>query len=122
MKVYACFACVWLAKSRCIRKVSIKLPVTGEFRLAHQEWRGQGEIAHSMNQNGDHTGILALLPKDPITLTATRWQALWERVYYASSAWFIFFFCRFSFNFSRPFLAFFHAIFFVVSFSCLKIE
>ena len=70
-KMYACFAGVWIANSWYTKNVSIKLPVTSEFRSAHQERRGQGEIADFTDQDGDHTGSLALLSQDPGTLADT---------------------------------------------------
>lgn len=36
-----------------------------QITSSHQEWRGQGEIAQSMNQNGDHTGATF---QHPVTL------------------------------------------------------
>lgn len=67
---FFCFAGVWITESRYTRNVPVKLPLTIEFRSAHQERRGQAEILQFTDQNGNHSGSFALLSQDPRTQTA----------------------------------------------------
>lgn len=63
-----CLLCQRVGKISVFKKCFYKATCCRGLRLPHQEWKGQGEIAHSMNRNADHRRSFTLISQYLVTL------------------------------------------------------